>query len=46
MSFEKVMIAWRQAADDLQIKIQSPFVLTTPDNRKIKFDLLIENFGN
>jgi hypothetical protein len=45
MSFEKVILAWRQAADDLQIKIQSPFVLTTTDNRNIEYELLIENFG-
>jgi len=46
MSFEKVILAWRQAADDLQIKVQSPFVLTTADNRTIKYDLLIEHFGS
>jgi hypothetical protein len=46
MNFEKVILAWRQAADDLQIKIQSPFVLTTADNRTIKYDLLIEHFGS
>jgi hypothetical protein len=46
MSFEKVILAWRQAADDLQIKIQSPFVLTTADNRTIQYSLLIENFGS
>ena len=46
MSFEKIINAWQQAADDLQIKIQSPFVLTTADNKTIIFDLFIENFGN
>jgi len=46
MSFEKVIHAWRQAADDLQIKIQVPFILITADNRTVKYDLLIENFGS
>jgi hypothetical protein len=45
MSFEKVINAWREAADDLQIKIQSPFVLTTAANRIIQYELLIEQFG-
>jgi len=46
MSFEKVILAWRQAADNLQIKIQSPFFLTSADNRTIQYGLLIENFGS
>ncbi len=45
-SNQRVILAWRQAAVDLNIKIQSPFFLTTSDNRTIKIDLLIENFGN
>ncbi len=46
MSFEKVIFAWRQAVVDLQIKIQSPYLLTTADNRTIQYGLLIENFGS
>ena len=46
MNFEKVINAWREAADDLQIKIQSPFILSIPDKKEIKYKLLIENFGN
>ncbi len=46
MSFEKVILAWRQAADDLQINVQSPFFLTIADNKTIKYDLLIEHFGS
>lgn len=46
MSFKKVIRAWQQAAEDLQIKIQSPFILKTEDNKTIKYDLLVENFGS
>lgn len=45
MSFDKVLNSWRQASSDLNIKIQTPFVLTTEDNRRIEFELLVEDFG-
>jgi hypothetical protein len=45
MSNDNLINSWRQASDDLQIKIQIPFILTT-DNLKIKFELLVENFGS
>ena len=41
-----MITAWRQASADLKIKIQTPFILTTVDKRKIRFELLIENFGS
>jgi hypothetical protein len=46
MRFERVINAWREAAVDLKIKIQSPFILTTSDGREFKYELLIENFGS
>jgi hypothetical protein len=46
MSLENAILAWLEAADDLKIKIQYPFALTTADNRTIRYDLLIEHFGS
>jgi hypothetical protein len=46
MSLRKIINSWREASDDLNIKIQTPFVLATTDNRRIEFELLIEKFGN
>jgi hypothetical protein len=43
---EDVINAWRQAAKDLKIQIQAPFILTVENNDKIRFYLLIENFGS
>ena len=45
MNFEKVINAWQEAATDLQIKIQSPFILATSDGAELKFELLVEQFG-
>jgi hypothetical protein len=42
----EVINAWQTTATDLNLKIQSPFVLTTPDNKTIQFDLLIGDFGS
>lgn len=39
MSFEKVILAWRQAAEDLEIEIQSPFLLKISEKETIQFDL-------
>ena len=46
MFSERVLNSWKIAAKDLNINIRSPFSLTTKDNRKIKFDLFVENFGS
>jgi len=46
MDLEKLIKVWQQAADDLGLKIQSPFHLTTSENKKIRFELLVENFGS
>jgi hypothetical protein len=45
MNFQKIINAWQQASEDMQIKIQAPFILTV-DNQTISFELLIENFGS
>ncbi len=45
MKLKKVIEAWLEASSDLNIKIRSPFILTTPDNQELRFELLIENFG-
>jgi hypothetical protein len=46
MSFDRVFDAWRVAALDLKIVIQSPFILGTSDGKEFKFELLIESFGS
>ena len=46
MNFENLINIWKQAAEDLQIKIQFPFVLITDDNRSIRFELFVESFGS
>jgi hypothetical protein len=38
--------AWKTATKDLNIKIQSPFYLTTKNLRKLKFDFLVKEFGS
>ena len=38
--------AWRHAMTDLQIIIQTPYILTTESNKNLKFELLVENFGS
>ena len=38
--------AWKIVAKDLNIKIQSPFYLTTKNDRKLKFDFLVDEFGS
>jgi hypothetical protein len=46
MSFDRVIDAWRVAALNLKIVIQSPFILGTSDGKELKFKLLIESFGS
>lgn len=41
----QVVKAWQEAADDLNIEIQSPFTLLTTNN-DLTFQLLIKNFGS
>lgn len=41
-----VLKAWQEAAEDLQIKIQSPFILKFSKNEMLQFDLFVEGFGN
>ncbi len=38
--------AWQVAAEDLQIKIQSPFIFEFSTNKTLQFDLFVEDFGN
>jgi hypothetical protein len=45
MTSEEILDSWKSAAKDLNIKIQSPFYITTKDQRKLKFDFLVEDFG-
>lgn len=45
MDFEKVINTWREAANDLEIKIQIPFVLSISD-KLIRFELHLEDFGS
>jgi hypothetical protein len=42
---EKLIRAWEKASKDLGIQIESPFILKT-ENKEIKYDLLIKNFGS
>ena len=46
MTNNKLIEAWLDASEKLKIKVQSPFFLITEDNRKVRFELLIENFGS
>jgi hypothetical protein len=46
MTSDKMLEAWTMAAKDLNIKIQSPFYITTKNGRKFKFDFLVEEFGS
>lgn len=46
IDFEKIIIAWKEAALDLQLKIQLPFILKTADNKYIQLPLLVEHFGS
>jgi hypothetical protein len=41
-----VIKAWRKAAKDLELKIQSPFLLTLDDGQVYEYGLLIEDFGS
>lgn len=45
MDSNKLINAWREASKDLKINIQSPFILLIEDNRNLRFDILIEDFG-
>jgi hypothetical protein len=45
MTSEKMLDSWRTAVKDLNIKIQSPFYITTKNEQRLKFDLLVEDFG-
>jgi len=42
---EKLIKAWEKASKDLDIQIETPFLLKT-DNGEIRYDLLIKNFGS
>lgn len=46
MTSEKMLEAWKTATKDLNIKIQYPFYLTTKNERKLRFDFLVEEFGS
>ena len=43
---QQILNAWTKAAAELNIKIHSPFTLTTDDGLAIEFLLLIEGFGS
>lgn len=42
---ERLIKAWEKASQDLTIQIETPFILTT-DNKNLRYDLLIKNFGS
>lgn len=44
MYFNKLIKSWSEASKDLNIKIKTPFIIKD-NNRKIIFELLVENFG-
>jgi hypothetical protein len=46
MTSEGKLDSWKTAAKDLNIKIQSPFYVLTKNEKKLKFDLFVENFGS
>ena len=43
---EKMILAWTTAQLDLNIEIETPFILKTKGDKEIKFDLLIKGFGS
>ncbi|WP_113652194.1 hypothetical protein [Pedobacter namyangjuensis] len=42
---KKLIQAWKEASKDLEIQIETPFLLKI-DNKEIKYDLLIKSFGS
>ena len=46
MTSEEMLDSWKTAEKDLNIKIQSPFFITSKNEKKLKFDLLVEDFGS
>lgn len=42
----EVIKAWKEAAKDLGLKIQSPFLLKTDNGKEYEYGLLIEDFGS
>lgn len=42
----EVIKAWKEAAKDLELKIQSPFFLKTDNGDELEYGLLIEDFGS
>ncbi len=45
INFYDVIEAWKNASIDLNIKIQTPFIITTSDKIEISYGLMVENFG-
>jgi hypothetical protein len=46
MDYSNLINCWKEAAEDLNFKIITPFILLTSDNTKISFPVLIEKFGS
>ena len=44
--YERLTKAWKLAANDLKIKIQTPFVIKQDRGKEIRYAVLIESFGN
>ncbi len=42
----KLIQAFKEAEIDLNIKIQSPFILKIDSEKTVQIDLLVENFGS
>jgi hypothetical protein len=46
MNLISMITSWIQASQDLNIIIRAPFILTTEDNLKIRYELFVESFGS
>jgi hypothetical protein len=44
--YEGLIRSWKLAANDLNIKIQAPFILKKNDGKVLLFSMLIERFGS
>ena len=44
VDFKKIIQAWKKASTDLNIKVETPFVIRT-ETESIKFPMLIHDFG-
>lgn len=45
MPYQKLINAWKEASEDLNIEIITPFLLTSEDGKEHRFELLVKDFG-